>query len=115
MNKEARATFTISQGAVIENQKGEVLILKRPDGMWTLPGGCLDRNEDWSDGLRREIFEETGIRDFKIKNILNVYLWDANYAVIFHCLAEHKSIVLSTEHPDFCMGCLKRRSRKIPV
>src|SRR4051794_21976938 len=33
----------------------------RIEGRWTLPGGGIDHGEDPRDGLRREVYEETGL------------------------------------------------------
>jgi 8-oxo-dGTP pyrophosphatase MutT (NUDIX family) len=103
MSKELHGQFTISQGAVIENQRGEVLILKLAGGGWGIPGGHLHANEDWLVGLKREIFEETGISDVTVNGIGGVSLWKSNYGVWFRCeVAVHNSaIVLSDEHTDF--------------
>ncbi len=57
--------------AVIFNPRGEVLILQRSDqektnrNAYDLPGGTLEKGETISEGLAREIAEETGLR---IKN-----------------------------------------------
>jgi ADP-ribose pyrophosphatase YjhB (NUDIX family) len=54
-------------GAFIVNEKNEVLLMKRGQqcknnkGYWTIPGGALDYNERFHDGVKREIFEELGI------------------------------------------------------
>lgn len=102
MSKELHGQFTISQGAVIENQHGEVLILKLSGGHWVLPGGHLHQNENWIDGLHREIFEETGIKEFTIKGPISVSLWKSNYGICFHCATtSHEPIILSNEHTDF--------------
>jgi ADP-ribose pyrophosphatase YjhB (NUDIX family) len=53
----------VSVAAVITNDDGQVLVIKRRDsGAWQLPGGVLELNEPIEDGLRREVREETGVR-----------------------------------------------------
>lgn len=37
-------------------------------GFWALPGGGLEDNESFEEGLKREIYEETGLIDFELKN-----------------------------------------------
>jgi 8-oxo-dGTP pyrophosphatase MutT (NUDIX family) len=39
-----------------------VLLLKKPNGQWDLPGGKLEKGEAWIDGLVREVYEETGLK-----------------------------------------------------
>ncbi len=49
--------------AVIYNDSGELLFIKRSDnGLWGLPGGQLDPLEPPALGLVREVFEETGLK-----------------------------------------------------
>jgi ADP-ribose pyrophosphatase YjhB (NUDIX family) len=53
----------VSVAAVVTNDDGQVLVIKRHDtGAWQLPGGVLELGERIEDGLRREVWEETGIR-----------------------------------------------------
>jgi len=49
----------------------EVLLIKRKhepfQGMWALPGGFVEIDEDLEPGAKREIEEETGLKDLKIQ------------------------------------------------
>jgi len=56
--------FTVTAGAIIFNQAGEILILKhrfRAGSGWGLPGGFLERGEQPVDALRRELREELAL------------------------------------------------------
>ncbi|MBO0959627.1 NUDIX hydrolase [Neobacillus sp. MM2021_6] len=50
-------------GAVVAvlDAKGKILLQKRPEGIWGLPGGLMELAESAEDAARREVFEETGI------------------------------------------------------
>lgn len=52
------------KGVVLKDD--EFLVLLDSNGEDDLPGGRLEANESFWDGLRREIFEETGIREVVI-------------------------------------------------
>jgi ADP-ribose pyrophosphatase YjhB (NUDIX family) len=53
----------VSVAAVVTNDDGQVLVIKRRDsGAWQLPGGVLELDERVEDGLRREVWEEAGVR-----------------------------------------------------
>jgi 8-oxo-dGTP diphosphatase len=56
--------FTVTAGAIIFNQAGEILVLKhrfRAGSGWGLPGGFLERGEQPIDALRRELREELSL------------------------------------------------------
>jgi len=58
------ARFTVTAGALIFNDAGEVLLLKhrfRAGSGWGLPGGFLEAGEQPVDALRRELREEIGL------------------------------------------------------
>lgn len=62
--------------AIIEKDN-KILLIKRSskyeelENAWDIPGGRLDFGEEPEDGLRREIFEETGLVLDQIKQILD--------------------------------------------
>lgn len=59
--------YIVSVYAVLRNEKGEFLLLRRSEnshsnpGKWDLPGGKLGRGELLKDAVVREVWEETGI------------------------------------------------------
>lgn len=51
-----------SANAVVVNDRGEILLIRRTDnGNWSLPGGAMDIGERITDTAVREVREETGI------------------------------------------------------
>lgn len=59
------------------NRQGamQLLVFTAPDGSLRFPGGTVDEGEDLLEGLRRELREETGIRDFKVLRKLGVHAY----------------------------------------
>jgi 8-oxo-dGTP diphosphatase len=56
--------FTVTTGAIVLNQAGEVLLLQhrfRPSSGWGIPGGFLQRGEQPLEALQRELREEIGV------------------------------------------------------
>lgn len=69
----------VSVGAIIINQKKQILLTKRGEncknerGCWEAPGGAVDFNEKLDDAVKREIIEELGVdiillKQFPAKN-----------------------------------------------
>ncbi|MBW4644144.1 MAG: NUDIX hydrolase [Goleter apudmare HA4340-LM2] len=50
-----------------------VLIRRRDDGRWALPGGMVDWGEDIPTTVHRELQEETGLDLVKIRRLVGVY------------------------------------------
>jgi ADP-ribose pyrophosphatase/8-oxo-dGTP diphosphatase len=50
-----------------------VLIRRRDNGLWGLPGGMVDWGEDIPNTVRRELMEETGLNLVKINRLVGVY------------------------------------------
>ncbi|MDQ7095250.1 NUDIX hydrolase [Desulfosporosinus sp. PR] len=57
--------YSLGVGGVLWHE-GKVLLVQRRHnpgkGMWTIPGGYVNQDEPIGDAVKREIFEETGIR-----------------------------------------------------
>ncbi|WP_222599470.1 NUDIX hydrolase [Aquibacillus kalidii] len=51
-------------GAVVAviNEDGQILLQKRKEGVWGLPGGLMELGESAEETARREVYEETGIK-----------------------------------------------------
>jgi 8-oxo-dGTP pyrophosphatase MutT (NUDIX family) len=52
-------------GGVVKNRSSEYLIIKRM-GIWDLPKGKIEKDENIKDAAIREVCEETGLSDVKI-------------------------------------------------
>jgi 8-oxo-dGTP diphosphatase len=50
-----------------------VLIRRKDDGRWSLPGGMVDWGEDVPHAVRRELMEETGLEVVTIRRLVGVY------------------------------------------
>ncbi len=57
---------------IIFNEQNEVLLQKRHDGYWGLPGGLMDLGESFEEVAKREVYEETGLVVENLK-LLNVF------------------------------------------
>src|SRR5262245_17791774 len=56
--------FTVTAGAIIFNDAGQVLLLKhrfRAGSGWGIPGGFIEVDEQPIDAVRRELREEIGL------------------------------------------------------
>lgn len=60
-------------GAAIMNDAGQVLLQKRSDrNTWGFPGGVMELGESFSDAVKREVKEETGLT-VAVERLLGVY------------------------------------------
>jgi 8-oxo-dGTP pyrophosphatase MutT (NUDIX family) len=50
-----------SAGACIRDERGRILLLRRSDGLWSVPGGGLEPGERLDQAVVREVREETGL------------------------------------------------------
>ena len=62
--RATQARFTVTAGALIFNDAGQILLLKhrfRAGSGWGIPGGFLEIGEQPEQALRRELREEIGL------------------------------------------------------
>jgi 8-oxo-dGTP diphosphatase len=100
---------------VIKNDDGEILVLKRhPKSrtdpcMWELPGGKLEKGEDFTDGLVREIREETSLEavagDF-CEAVQNDYMHKRTVQLIMYLDDVKGDVKISEEHTDWMWASL---------
>jgi len=64
-------THIVSAGGIVEDGKGNVLLVKAHDDGWVFPGGITEAGENLIDGVLREIKEESGI-DATVIQLVNV-------------------------------------------
>ena len=64
---------THSAGGVVINDDGKVLVVSQRGTSWSLPKGHIDPGEDALEAARREIYEESGVRDLELVRELGTY------------------------------------------
>lgn len=64
-------TLVKAAGGLIKNEEGEVLLIFRL-GKWDLPKGKLDGNETIAECAKREVREETGLKNLEIVEPIGV-------------------------------------------
>lgn len=115
MGQNDEGKFNVATGAVLENNSGELLIIKRSPSAdylpntWETVSGRKKQFEDLESALRREIQEETGIGTLQIIKPLIVhhfYRGDkvANNEIIlvmYWCKTSETKVILSAEHSDY--------------
>ncbi len=102
----------VAAKAIVVNQAGEVLIIRRSPGsatdpgLWDLPGGKMDDRERLVDALVREVKEETSLvvrgddtRPIYVTHFVKEPFWVT--CVTFLCTAFEGEVRLGTEHTGF--------------
>jgi 8-oxo-dGTP pyrophosphatase MutT (NUDIX family) len=95
---------TVSQKAALFDPEGHLLVLRRPDGVWEFPGGRLGAEEAPLVGLRREVYEETGL-SVRVGAPVFTAAWrndadEGRFAVVYRCETDETAVELSEEHVD---------------
>jgi 8-oxo-dGTP pyrophosphatase MutT (NUDIX family) len=96
----------VSLRGVLFTPDGELLVVRRTsDGGWELPGGRLGAHEDATEGVHREIEEETGL-DARVRRPVHAVSWrndadNGRFGVYYHCEVRRRTVSLSREHTEF--------------
>ena len=112
----------IGVGIIVLNYQNKIFVGKRKDNpgdKWQMPQGGVDEGEDFITAMKRELLEETSIKNIKIiKEIDKIYqyqlpenlvgiIWKGKYRgqkqkwFITRFLGEEKEINLNTKHAEF--------------
>lgn len=116
-------SFHIGAKALISNDDGKLLLLKRPSGIWDLPGGRIQRGETLEQTLRREILEETGLELLSsiplLTALTSIRIPQQGHDTvglvfsIYHCTAAG-TIRLSPEHTEFAWFTSQDAAQVLP-
>ncbi|RLQ94205.1 NUDIX hydrolase [Falsibacillus albus] len=90
--------------AVID-ESGKLLLQKRIDGLWGVPGGFLELGESTEDAGRREVLEETGIEVGEL-DLIGVFS-GKQYHTIFPNGDEVYPVTIAYVTKDIRSGILK--------
>jgi 8-oxo-dGTP diphosphatase len=78
---------SVSVAGIVVRADGRVLIIQRRDtARWEPPGGVLEHDETFEDGVRREVAEETGVT-VEVERLTGAYknLTRGVVALVFRC------------------------------
>ena len=109
-------------GIIVLNKQNKIFVGKRkdnPGNKWQMPQGGVDEGEDFITAMKRELMEETSIKNIKIikevekiyqyelpKNLIGI-IWKGKYRgqkqkwFITKFLGEESEINLNTKHAEF--------------
>jgi putative (di)nucleoside polyphosphate hydrolase len=112
----------IGVGIILLNEKNKVFVGKRKDNpgdKWQMPQGGVNKGEDFLTAIKRELIEETSIKNIKIiKEINQIYsyelpnnligiIWKGKFKgqdqkwFIAKFLGNENEINLNTKNPEF--------------
>ena len=119
---EKKLPLRTGVGAIVLNRENKILVGKRKDNpvdKWQMPQGGVNINEDYVSAVKRELYEETSIKNIQIlkefeewleyelpKNLLGV-IWKGKFRgqkqkwFITKFTGEDNEINVNTSHPEF--------------
>ena len=72
-NKETKQKETHSAGGIILNKDNKIVIVEQRGHVWSLPKGHIEPGEDALTAAKREIYEETGLKNITLVKELGSY------------------------------------------
>ena len=120
--EKQKLPMRIGVGIIVLNDFNQVFVGKRKDNpidKWQMPQGGVDKGESFTEAMKRELCEETSIKNIKIiKEIKHMYeyelpenligiIWKGKFRgqkqkwFITKFLGEEKEINLKTKFPEF--------------
>ena len=78
---------SVSVAGIVVRDDGRILAIQRRDNQhWEPPGGVLELDETFEEGVRREVREETGV-DVEVERLTGVYknMPRCIVALVFRC------------------------------
>ena len=119
---EKKLPLRIGVGAIVLNSENKIFVGKRLDNpvdKWQMPQGGVDKGENFTSAMRRELMEETSIKNIKIlkqidkwftyelpKDLLGI-IWKGKFRgqkqkwFLVRFLGNEREINLKTKHPEF--------------
>ena len=119
---EKKLPLRIGVGVIVLNDQNKIFVGKRKDNpvnKWQMPQGGVDKNESFLSAMRRELVEETSIKNIKIikeldgwfeyelpKNLLGI-IWKGKFRgqkqrwFIVRFTGNESEINLKTKNPEF--------------
>ena len=119
---EQKLPLRTGVGIIVLNSQNKVFVGKRKDNpgdKWQMPQGGVDKGENYITAMKRELLEETGIKNIEIiKEIEKIYqyelpqnlvgiIWKGKYRgqrqkwFITRFLGKEEEINLNTKHAEF--------------
>ena len=122
MSEKILLPLRIGVGVIVLNEKNRVFVGKRKDNpvdKWQMPQGGVNKGEKLIDAMKRELEEETGIKNIKIlkeidgwseyelpENLLGK-IWNGKYRgqkqkwFIMKFIGKKEEINIKTQKPEF--------------
>ena len=122
MLQDKKLPLRTGVGIVVLNNENKVFVAKRKDNpinKWQMPQGGVDYNEELINAMKRELVEETSIKNIKILKEIDKWfeyelpeklvgiLWKGKYRgqkqkwFITRFLGEENEIDINTKKPEF--------------